>query len=101
MAVVVTWRSISQSLALLAEGSWMNKRHHILVPGLGSCILINKLVTSSPNSKADSDDCPVVAVLLHLALVDATMRQISSTYQDPLLYHNKLITCYHLGRDGE
>ena len=37
MATVVAWGAESQRPAVLAEVSWMNQCHHVLIPGLGSC----------------------------------------------------------------
>lgn len=106
MAAVVARGSVSQSLAVLAEVSRVNQRHHVLVPWLGSSGLIGRAGQGSkeaigwgaPDREADCDSGPVVAMLLHLAMVDTTMRQLSPANQDTPLDHHHLVTCYHLGK---
>jgi len=109
MATVVAWWTVSQSLAVLAQVSRVNQRHHILVPGLGSCTLIGRTGQGTedatgrgaPNSKVDGDRRPAVAVLLHLTVVDTAVRQLGAPNQDASLNHNQLVTCYYLeGHDA-
>lgn len=107
MAMVVAWRAVSQSLAVLAKVSGVNQCHHVLVPRLGSGALIGRgrpgsqevIGRGAPNSEAHGDRSPVVAVLLHLAVVDPAVRQLGSTNQDAPLDHHQLVTSYHLTRD--
>lgn len=99
-ATVVAWGAVTQGLAVLAEVPWVNERHHILVPGLGPCALIGRagpgreeaIGRGAPDSEADSNSSPVVAVLLHLAVVDAAMRQLGSANQDTPLDDHQLVT---------
>lgn len=87
VATVVARGAISQCPAVLAEVSWVNQCHYIFVPGLGSSALIGRAGPGSeevigrgaPDGEADSDGGPMIAVLLHLAMVDTTMRQLSLT----------------------
>lgn len=77
VATVVARGAISQHPAVLAKVSRVNQRHHVFVPGLGSCE--EAIGRGAPDREADSDGGPVVAMFLHLAMVDAAMRQLSLT----------------------
>lgn len=104
MATVVAWGAVPQSLAVLAQVSRVYEGHHILVPGQGSRALIggarqravDAVSRGAPNGEADSDRRPVIAVLLHLTVVDAAVRKLGSPNEDAALDHHQLVTCYHL-----
>lgn len=103
---LAAWWTVSQGLAVLAQVSRVNQGHHILVPRLGSCALIGRtrqrgedaIGRGAPDSKTDGDCGPVITVLLHLTVVDATVGELSSPDQDPPLYHHQLVTCQNLDR---
>ncbi|TNN64696.1 hypothetical protein EYF80_025103 [Liparis tanakae] len=48
MTTMVAWGAVSEGTTVLAEVSRVNQRHHVLVPGLGSCALIRR---GGPGSK--------------------------------------------------
>lgn len=101
---LVAWWTVSQGLAMRAQVSGVNEGHHILVPGLGSCALIggtrqggqDAIGGRAPDSNTDGDGGPVIAVLLHLTVVDAAVGELGAPNQDTPLYHHQLVTCHYL-----
>lgn len=78
---------VSQRLAVLPDVPWVNERHHIFVPALRPTALVQRpgpggqeaVGRGAPDGQADGDGGPVVSVLLHLAVVDAAVRQLGLT----------------------
>lgn len=79
--------AVSQCLTVLADVSGVNQRHHVFVPALGSGALMQRsgpggektVGHGAPDGETDGDGSPVVTVLLDLAVVDSTVRQLSLT----------------------
>lgn len=85
MAALVPRGAVPQRLAVLADVSGVDQRHHVLVPALGSAAPVQRsgpggqktVGQGAPDGQPHGDGGPVVAVLLHLAVVDAAVRQLS------------------------